>query len=227
MSGQANEASGGETPTATTEDGGATPTATTDAASSSDAADPQAELAALRKQNAELLSKKSKLEEDLGKHRKKKNEAEALKEKALLEAGDLKPLLEKREAQVSSLEAKVAELEPLAQARRDWESAERDRINEAANGLDDEAKQLLANQPLEQQAVLLERLRGKPKERPPEHPAGDPSSHAPESFAALRGDQLTEAIERDPKGWADHVRSAVRKPLTSWERRRQAGARAE
>ncbi len=149
---------------------------------------------------AESAALKAKLEEvlaDNAKYREERRKAKEADEASKLKAGEYEPLLKERESTIAELQAKVAELEPLAQEHVNWIKAEEKAISAAAAELDDEAKELLASTPLAKRRALLARLSGvQPKERPPEHPAGNPSP------PSLSPGHIEPGIsQKDPATW--------------------------
>lgn len=153
---------------------------------------------ALKAQIAAATAKIDSLEQDNAKYRQQRREAKEANEAAMKKAGEFEPLLQERDSTIAELQAKVAELEPDALARREWLKAEEQAIDSAAQDLDAEGRALVAALPLEQRRAAIARLGGvRTKERPPEHPAANPSPPSAEPGSIPRG-----IANHDPSAWA-------------------------
>lgn len=156
------------------------------------------DVGALQEQIKAFAAEIDGLKGENARYRQQRREAKDANENAMKKAGEFEPLLKERDSTIQELQAKVAELEPDANARREWKAAEEASIAAAAEDLDAEGQALVAALPLEQRRAAIARLGGvKTKERPPEHPAGNPSPPAGDPSAFPAG-----ISQSDPTAWA-------------------------
>jgi DNA repair exonuclease SbcCD ATPase subunit len=133
-----------------------------------------------------LLAKVSKLDElakqldevraDNAKYREEKRALKAKKEEAARVAGDLKPLLAAREADIEKMRADLEALKPLAERAKTLDRQRAERIAEKAKALSDEDRAVVdAIADIDTREKLVDRL-SKETEKPKEPVKTSPRS---------------------------------------------------